>query len=318
MAFNYQLEPNGETGKRLTILSIEGGGVRGIIPARILEELEDQLKALERLGNTGQHHLWEYFDMIAGTSSGGLITAMITTPSSPGSRQPCCNTTEVVEFFDRDAAKIFPPRFTNTRRLRWVLEGVASVLGPIYSATPLQNLLVATFRTACLSEALTSVIIPAFDTVNQIPVFFSNLRGVVGAEPLYNVHVTDACRATTAAPIFFPAAAFQEVPGPVNQLNVPRMFNVIDGGIAVNDPTLVAVAQAIAKRRPRARMDFRNVLVLSLGTGQHPTRFVARPHSSSVEWLLNCSGLPLLSSFFFCECRYGRVLYLHDIRRSSI
>jgi patatin-like phospholipase/acyl hydrolase len=44
MAFNYQLEPNGETGKRLTILSIEGGGVRGIIPARILEELEDQLK----------------------------------------------------------------------------------------------------------------------------------------------------------------------------------------------------------------------------------------------------------------------------------
>ncbi len=62
------------------------------------------------------------------------------------------------------------------------------------------------------------------------------LQGVVGAEPLYNVHVTDACRATTAAPIFFPAAAFQEVPGPVNQLNVPRMFNVIDGGIAVNDP----------------------------------------------------------------------------------
>ncbi|CAM6073142.1 unnamed protein product [Sphagnum tenellum] len=236
---------------------------------------------------------------------------MITTPSGNGWRQPCCNATDVVQFFRHDAAKIFPTRFMTTRRLRWVLEGAASVFGPIYSATPLEVLLLAKFRTTCLSEALTSVIIPAFDTVNEIPVFFSNLRGVDRAEPLYNVHVTDACRATTAVPIFFPAATFQEVPGAVNRRDGPRVFNVIDGGIAVNDPTLVAVAQAIAKRRPGARtrfdflviclcfpQDFRNVLVLSLAAGQHPMRFVARPHSSSVEWLVNSSGLPLLSSFF--------------------
>ncbi len=43
--------------------------------------------------------------------------------------------------------------------------------------------------------------------------------------------------------------------------------------------------------------DFRNVLVLSLGTGQHPMGFVAKPNWSSAEWLLNASGLPLLSSF---------------------
>jgi hypothetical protein len=44
MAFNEELEPNGEKGKRLTILSIDGGGVRGIIPAKILEVLEDEIK----------------------------------------------------------------------------------------------------------------------------------------------------------------------------------------------------------------------------------------------------------------------------------
>jgi hypothetical protein len=44
MAFNEKLEPNGKRGKRLTILTIDGGGVRGIIPAIILKELEDAIK----------------------------------------------------------------------------------------------------------------------------------------------------------------------------------------------------------------------------------------------------------------------------------
>ncbi len=57
------------------------------------------------------------------------------------------------------------------------------------------------------------------------------------AKPLYDVHVKDACRATTAVPIFFPAANFKEVSGDQNQSGRPiKEFNVIDGGIAVNDP----------------------------------------------------------------------------------
>jgi patatin-like phospholipase/acyl hydrolase len=111
MAFDEFLEPNGEKGKRLTILSIDGGGVRGIIPAEILKVLEDYLKNREGQ-NTGEHYLWEYFDMIAGTSSGGLITAMITTPKLDNSQVPTCNASQVVEFFEKDAARIFPATFT--------------------------------------------------------------------------------------------------------------------------------------------------------------------------------------------------------------
>jgi patatin-like phospholipase/acyl hydrolase len=56
------------------------------------------------------------------------------------------------------------------------------------------------------------------------------LQGVDEANPLYNVYVKDACRATTAVPILFPPASFKEQPGR------SKVFNVIDGGIAVNDP----------------------------------------------------------------------------------
>jgi patatin-like phospholipase/acyl hydrolase len=50
--------------------------------------------------------------MIAGTSSGGLITAMITTRTGEGSKIPCCNATEVVKFFEKDAENIFPTKYT--------------------------------------------------------------------------------------------------------------------------------------------------------------------------------------------------------------
>ncbi|CAM6047456.1 unnamed protein product [Sphagnum compactum] len=262
---------------------------------------------------------------------------MITTPNADYPQLPTCDATQVVEFFRTDAPKIFRATFTNKCRLRWLLEGFASLLGSIYSARPLEDLLLATFRNACLSEALTSVIIPAFDTRDQVPVFFSNLQGVDEANPLYNVHVKDACRATTAVPIFFPPARFKDQ----NQPGRSKVFNVIDGGIAVNDPTFVAVTQAIVqerqaieqdniqitvelekikgqaseaeqqtikeclqknmKERSRDCTDFSNVLVLSLGTGQHRMRFLANPHWSSVQWLLNRSGSPLLSSFLLAS-----------------
>jgi patatin-like phospholipase/acyl hydrolase len=250
MAPHDKLKPNGKTGKLQTILSIDGGGVRGIIPAKILEVLERHLEELENEENAGEHDLWEYFDMIAGTSSGGLITAMITTPSGNGSRKPCCNASEVVEFFKKDAVKIFPKTITNRCCLRWLLEGIASVFGSIYEATPLEKLLRDKFGEALLSGALTSVIIPAFDTHDQVPVFFSNLKGVDEANPLYNVYVKDACRATTAVPILFPPAVVEEqVSADQKQPGRSKVFNVIDGGIAVNDPTLVAVTQAIAKKQ---------------------------------------------------------------------
>lgn len=84
-------QSKGSVGKRITVLSIDGGGVRGLIPATILEELEAKLQRLDG----PEVRLVDYFDMIAGTSTGGLITAMLTAPSNENAKRPLCSVKEV-------------------------------------------------------------------------------------------------------------------------------------------------------------------------------------------------------------------------------
>jgi predicted acylesterase/phospholipase RssA len=97
-------QSKGSVGKRITILSIDGGGVRGLIPATILEELEAKLQRLDG----PEVRLVDYFDMIAGTSTGGLITAMLTAPSNENAKRPLCSVKEVCEFYLWYAGKVFP------------------------------------------------------------------------------------------------------------------------------------------------------------------------------------------------------------------
>ncbi|XP_011038424.1 PREDICTED: patatin-like protein 2 [Populus euphratica] len=64
-------------GNHITVLSIDGGGIRGIIPGTILAFLESELQKLDG----ADARLADYFDVISGTSTGGLVTAMLAAPN---------------------------------------------------------------------------------------------------------------------------------------------------------------------------------------------------------------------------------------------
>ncbi|KAJ0614546.1 putative patatin-like phospholipase domain, Acyl transferase/acyl hydrolase/lysophospholipase [Helianthus annuus] len=89
-------------GNLITILSIDGGGVRGIIPGVILNFLETELQKLD--GENAR--LADYFDVISGTSTGGIVTAMLTTPNDEG--RPTFAAKDVKEFYLEHCPKIFP------------------------------------------------------------------------------------------------------------------------------------------------------------------------------------------------------------------
>ena len=91
-------------GSIVTVLSIDGGGVRGIIPGTILAFLEAKLQELDGPGA----RVADYFDVVAGTSTGGLVTAMLTAPDKEG--RPLFAAKDINDFYLRHSPKIFPAR----------------------------------------------------------------------------------------------------------------------------------------------------------------------------------------------------------------
>jgi patatin-like phospholipase/acyl hydrolase len=100
--------PKGTLGKRITILSIDGGGVRGLVPLVILIELEAILQRLDG----AERRLADYFNMVAGTSTGGVITGLITTASQEVPTRALFTAKEVFDFYDRHATTLLPQTST--------------------------------------------------------------------------------------------------------------------------------------------------------------------------------------------------------------
>ncbi|KAK9265472.1 hypothetical protein L1049_007375 [Liquidambar formosana] len=105
---NDRSKPTAHDRKLITVLSIDVGGVRGIIPAAILEFLEEQLQ---------DARIAEYFDVIAGTSTGSIIAAMLTAPDNK--KQPSHHETkkpvtasDIVNFYMEESENIFPQGYS--------------------------------------------------------------------------------------------------------------------------------------------------------------------------------------------------------------
>lgn len=250
------LPPNHQ--RFITVLSIDGGGIKGILPAVILEYLESQLQELD--GKNAR--IADYFDVIAGTSTGGLVTAMITAPDE--NNRPLYAAKDIKPFYLENCPKIFPQshsRFPFGKMLK-------SLRGPLYDGKHLHSVLGKKLKGLKLSDAITNVIIPAFDIKLLQPVIFSTYEA--RNSPLSDAKFSDICISTSAAPTFLPGHKFTTR----DHNRSIREFNLIDGGVAANNPALIAVAEVTKqmfdnnvdffRTRP---VDYPRLLTISLGTG---------------------------------------------------
>lgn len=277
-------------GKLVTILSIDGGGIRGIIPATILSFLESQLQELD--GEDAR--LADYFDVIAGTSTGGLITAMLTAPND--NHRPLFAAKDIRKFYLEHSPKIFPQKggiFGS------ILKMLKVIMGPKYNGKYLRGIIRKELREIRLHQTLTKVVIPTFDIKLLQPTIFSTYE--VEKSPDLDARLSDICISTSAAPTYLPAHQFKNQDG--------REFNLIDGGVAANNPALVAISQ-VTKHvfsenpdfLPTKPMHHVQILVISLGTGSPK---VEEKYSAKMAakwgvlcWLLHgCHSTPLLDVF---------------------
>ena len=204
----------------MRILSIDGGGIRGYFSAYILERIQQELGI----------NFSEYFDLIAGTSTGSIIA------SSLSINHPI---SEVIKLYKDKGKDIFKPRIFSFNGI-WRAK---------YSKSVLVDELEKVFGDKTLSNTNTRLLIPAIDLVNsQVHVLKSNYLAEFVRD--VNMPIKDAVLASCSAPTYF-------------EPTMVDPFLLADGGLWANDPCLVAYVEAIGKLKVPAE----EVHILSIGSG---------------------------------------------------
>ncbi|XVE70031.1 hypothetical protein DITRI_Ditri10aG0038900 [Diplodiscus trichospermus] len=282
-------------GNLITVLSIDGGGIRGLIPGTILAFLESQLQKLDG----EEARLADYFDVISGTSTGGIVTAMLTTPNPKDENRPLFAAKDINDFYLQHCPKIFPQ---DSSPFAPAAKVVKSLTGPKYDGEYLHNIVREKLGETRLHQALTNVVIPTFDIKQLQPKIFSTYE--VKKDPCKNALLSDICIGTSAAPTYLPAHQFETTDSTGNV----KEFHLIDGGVAANNPTLVAMSE-VTKEISRGNSDFFPIKpndyarfqVLSLGTGtqkceeKYPAQMAAK--WGLLGWLTCEHSTPLMDVF---------------------
>jgi uncharacterized protein len=223
------------------ILAIDGGGIKGLVPAAFLATIEEQIDA----------PIVQYFDLIAGTSTGGIIALGL------GLGFPA---SEIVRFYE----ELGPRVFAGNRWLRRMRHLVFSK----YDQEPLKEALEAQFGQRLLGESTCRLVIPSLSLATGAVHIYKTAH-----HPRFEldqkVSAVDVALATAAAPTYFPTHW--------SSSGIP----LVDGGMWANNPTGMAVVEAIGvlKWNPE------EILLLSLGCTTEPiTIGWARVHALGLTY----------------------------------
>jgi uncharacterized protein len=236
------------------VLCIDGGGIRGLIPALVLAEIEQR---------TGRR-IAELVDLVAGTSTGGILACGLTRPGPDG--RPLYSAQELAGIYVEEGPRIFH---------RSLLKRIFSVDGWVderYDDDGLDAALARYLGEATLSQALADVLVTAYEISDRLAFFFRSARA--RSDPAYDFPLVQVARATGAAPSYFEPAEATDVAG-------ARTYPLIDGGVFAVNPSMCALADVTAA----GRVDELR-LMLSLGTGEHTRSYSFEQTRSwgQLEW----------------------------------
>lgn len=246
------------------ILSIDGGGLRGVVPLTILKKVEEL---------TGKP-IWQSFDLIAGTSTGGLIASALTIPKEPANKQVGAkyNLDDLMKVYLQRGQEIFPPPSNSLEN--W-LKPVDGTLHPMFEEDGIKKVFEDVCGNSRMNDALTHLMVCAYDLSNNIPLFFKTRSSK--NNPNQNILIYEVARATSAGPTYLPAF---ELYYP-NDNEFPQRL-CIDGGVFINNPAMGALAE-FAKNHAEygfgkasdADINYNDVFVLSIGTGTYSGQITA-------------------------------------------
>lgn len=238
--------------ERFQILSLDGGGILGIFTAALLAGLQKDIG----------RPLLDHFDLVVGTSTGGIIALALGAGLEPE---------EVVDLYTEEMKTIFP----GSRRLR----AIRQVIRPKYGPEGLQQVAQRVFGERLLGESRVPLVIPSYDLgENDVYLFKTPHHDRLKRD--YRVPMWQVAMATAAAPTFFPAFS---LPGDHTRL--------VDGGVWSNNPSMVGVVEAVSL----FDQPLSSIKLLSIGTtSDFKTRRRQLDRGGFLQWLRSPHVLSIL------------------------
>jgi uncharacterized protein len=234
----------------MRVLSIDGGGIRGIIPALVLAEVE------KRSGR----RVFELFDLIAGTSTGGILACALCAPDPLPAQQ-------LVAIYEEEGPSIFD------RSLWQRVRSAEGLLDEKYDAAALDRALERFLADKRLAESKPDLLVPAYNMGEPGPYFFKTRKAREEGE---DFPLSEVARATSAAPTYFE-------PMPIAD------HTLVDGGVFASNPAMCALAEVLKS------VPLSDVVLLSLGTGERTRK---RTFADIRDWGLVEWARPIIDVVF--------------------
>ena len=252
------------------ILSIDGGGIKGIVPAVVLLHLEKLLKQLSKNQNSRIH---DYFDLFSGASTGAIIIAGLLSPDK--NNRPKYSPEEILDLYLENGHIIFNSSFFQE------IKSVSGIVNVKYDPEGLESVFEKYFGKSELKGLLKPSLIPVYDLSRGKNYFFRQQKALIS--PRHNFYVKDLLRGATSALSYFP-------PAQISTVNDREHRCFIDGGVFANNPALSAYAEF---RYHNSNLHAKDTMMLSLGTGRKTTNLDCEVTANwgAAEWLYQGSYL---------------------------
>jgi predicted acylesterase/phospholipase RssA len=267
--------------KPFRILSIDGGGLRGIVAARILMDLD------QRLVDAGRPSVAEAFDMFAGTSTGCIIAAGLAAAGAATQRglPSYANPKDIVRIYEEAAPIIFEPHRALRERLR---RNIIDWWGPSYSIEAKREVLRRTFGEIRLSDLSRNFMGTFYSMGSRVPGDGLTPGAVIAhGGPLFAGKLTgrhdrllwEVVHASSSAPVLFDPVDIDE-----------RSAVAVDGGVFANNPSAMAYFDAGAAAVPTDGIE-----IVSIGCGAQIASYPPTGTWGPVEWAVPRRGIPIIT-----------------------
>lgn len=257
--------------KKFKILSIDGGGLRGIVPLLILKKIEELEKK----------KIHQLFDLIVGTSTGGIIACGLTTTKD--GINPILSIDDMIDLYTTKGHIIFPQDKSVLNKIK---NKINSLFNPQYSPDGLDKLLTEYFGDFTLNQTLKPIIVTSYDIKQNEVLMFKSRKS---NELFLNPKIKDVCRATSAAPTYLPSHTMSY--GDVDRI-------CIDGGIYINNPAMAAISDVIKHKYGNNELKLEDIHCLSLGTGTYTKNLGIKDTKNwgIIEWLKPITSVMMQAS----------------------